>query len=61
MLIFGQTAAGILGGNDPSETLVAAAEFGKGRVIVLTHNDYLTGFPFTHSDPSVNILHEGML
>lgn len=41
--------------------ILGAAEYGRGRVLVITQDGYSIGFPGGHSDVNVNILQNNIL
>lgn len=41
--------------------MMAAAKYGKGKVILFSHSSYSSGFPTTNSDASVRTLHSNIL
>ena len=50
IVVYGKQAAPILSTKNPSDVLIAAAELGKGRVVVFSHDNYFNQFN-TKDDP----------
>src|SRR6218665_2993570 len=48
IVVFGKHAEPILTGTNAEDVLVAAAEFGKGRIVAISHTGYSANF--THDD-----------
>lgn len=58
--MFGNNATVIAIGDESSDILIAAASFGKGRIVIITHDAYLENFTSENSDSNVKKLHQNI-
>lgn len=57
IIVFGRDASVIVSGDGLDEITIAAAELGKGRVVLITHFDYLFNFTQKNTDTRMAQLH----
>lgn len=51
IVVFGKQAEPILTGTNAEDLLIAAAEFGKGRIVAIAHNSYSVNFAQDNKQP----------
>lgn len=60
VISYGNNSLPIVVGDQGDDILVAAAQLGTGRIVVMTHSGYLTNFTSTNTDASVKKLQDNI-